>query len=145
VTCLCCHADHHIRADDMLPLDAKMTCRRCGPLAGHPAGAARVRCPGCGLFLLGHDLTLDQRGELRITEGLAGVALRETCKAAVDRAARHREERPAAGSCSAGQGNPAAYREDRALRIFEWVTGQGSRCTPVPSRSPSDHRSDDQR
>jgi hypothetical protein len=88
VTCLCCHAHHTITADEVLPLDSQATCQRCGASVACPAGAARVRCTGCGLFLLGPDLTQAQREELRVTEGLAGLALRETYLAAKDRAAR---------------------------------------------------------
>lgn len=64
VTCICCHAGYHITAGDVLPPDAEMTCHRCGVGAPHPVGATRVRCPGCGLFLLGPDLTPSQRDEL---------------------------------------------------------------------------------
>jgi hypothetical protein len=88
VTCMCCHASHHIGAGDMLPLDAQMTCHRCGAVAACPSGAARVQCTGCGLFLLGPDLTAAQRDELAVTEGLAGLALRETYLAARGRAQR---------------------------------------------------------
>ena len=95
VTCPCCHASYHIRGGDVPPLDDEMTCRRCGTPAACPSGAARVRCPGCGLFLLGPDLSPSQRDELRITEGLAGLALRETCKAA-----------RAAAQAKAGPGGP---------------------------------------
>ena len=49
VTCLCWRASHDIGAGDVLPADGEMTCHRCGPAAAHPAGAARVQCPGCGL------------------------------------------------------------------------------------------------
>jgi predicted RNA-binding Zn-ribbon protein involved in translation (DUF1610 family) len=88
VTCLCCHASHHIGAGDVLPLDAQMTCHRCGTKAACPAGAARAQCPGCGLFLLGPDLTVAQCDELAVTEGLAALALRETYLAARERAQR---------------------------------------------------------
>ncbi len=81
VTCICCHASHLISAGDVLACDAAMTCHRCGTAAPHPAGAARVQCPGCGLFLIGPALTPSQRDQLAITEGLAGIALRETWKA----------------------------------------------------------------
>ena len=94
VTCPCCHASYHIRAGDVLPVDDEMTCRRCGTPAACPAWAARVRCPGCGLFLLGPGLDSSQRGELRIAEGLAGLALRETCKAAGPRPRRRPGRRP---------------------------------------------------
>jgi predicted nucleic acid-binding Zn ribbon protein len=90
VTCMCCHAGYHITEGDVLPSDAEMTCHRCGACAPHPVGAARVRCPGCGLFLLGPDLTSSRRDELRITEGMTGLAARALVQAAKDRrAARH--------------------------------------------------------
>jgi hypothetical protein len=88
VTCLCCHASHIIGAGDVLQADAETICHRCGAAAAYPAGAARVQCPGCGLFLLGPGLTAAQRNELAVTEGLAGLALRETYLAAKERAAR---------------------------------------------------------
>jgi len=106
VTCFICHADHYPAAADVLPLDSVMTCKRCGEPVACPAGAARVRCTGCGLFLTGPDLTPAQRDELRIAEGLAGVALRETYLAARERA-RRRE--PRASSLS-------GTRSNRALR-----------------------------
>jgi LSD1 subclass zinc finger protein len=90
VTCICCRASHHISAGDVLQADAEMTCHRCGTTTAYPAGAARVQCPGCGLFLLGPDLTAAQRDELAVTEGLAGFALRETYLAAKERAAQRR-------------------------------------------------------
>jgi hypothetical protein len=71
VTCLCCHASLTIGAGDVLPADTETTCHRCGAAAACPPGAARVQCPGCGLFLLGPDLTAAQRGELGVTEGLS--------------------------------------------------------------------------
>jgi hypothetical protein len=85
VTCPCCHARYPISAADVLPPDAGMTCHRCGTSAPHPGGAARVRCPGCGLFLLGPALTPAQRAELRITEGMTGLAARAAVQAAKDR------------------------------------------------------------
>jgi hypothetical protein len=88
VTCLCCHAGHQIGPGDVLPAGAETTCHRCSTVAACPAGAARVQCPGCGLFLLGPDLTAQQRDELAMTEGLAGLALRETYLAARERAQR---------------------------------------------------------
>jgi DNA-directed RNA polymerase subunit RPC12/RpoP len=93
VTCLCCHASHHITAADVLPLDAGMACCRCGAHVACPAGAARVRCTSCGLFLLGPGLDDAQRDELRITEGLAALALRAAYQAAKDRAARRLQGR----------------------------------------------------
>ncbi len=90
VTCPCCHAGYPISAGDMVPPDAEMTCHHCGTGAPHPAGAARVLCPGCGLFLLGPDLSTSQRGELRITEGMTGLAARAAVQAAKDRRAPRR-------------------------------------------------------
>jgi predicted RNA-binding Zn-ribbon protein involved in translation (DUF1610 family) len=90
VTCLCCRASHHIGAGDVLQAGAETTCHRCGASAAYSAGAARVQCPGCGLFLVGPDLTVAQRDELAVTEGLAGLALREAYLAARGRAAQRR-------------------------------------------------------
>ena len=89
-TCLCCHACRTIGTGEVLPLDSETTCQRCGTPAACPAGAARVQCPGCGLYLPGPDLSEGQLEELRITEGLAGMALRETYLAARDGAAQRR-------------------------------------------------------
>jgi len=90
VTCPCCHASYVIAAGDVLPPDAEMTCHRCGTGAPHPAGAARVLCPGCGLFLLGPDLTPAQRDKLTVTEGLTGLAARAAVQAAKARRAARR-------------------------------------------------------
>jgi predicted RNA-binding Zn-ribbon protein involved in translation (DUF1610 family) len=125
VTCLCCRASHHIGARDMLPLDTQMTCHRCGAVAACPAGAARVQCPGCGLFLVGPDLTAAQREELAVTEGLAGLALRETYLAARERAAQRRtggwECQPAGAAApgpSRGRARPDHGRGDpRGVRV----------------------------
>jgi predicted Zn finger-like uncharacterized protein len=84
VTCPCCHASYAITDADVLPAGAATTCHRCSAEVAYPAGAARIRCTGCGLFLLGPDLDDRQREELRITEGLAAVALRETYRAATE-------------------------------------------------------------
>jgi LSD1 subclass zinc finger protein len=65
-----------------------MICKRCSATVTYPAGAARVQCTGCGLFLLGPDLDDAQREELHITEGLSDLALRETYLAARKRAER---------------------------------------------------------
>lgn len=78
VSCMICHARYDITAADVLAADSEMTCKRCFTSAPYPAGAARVQCPGCGLFLVGLDLDEAQRAELDITERLAGLALRET-------------------------------------------------------------------
>jgi hypothetical protein len=86
VTCMICHAHYDITAADVLQAAAVMTCKRCAATVAYPAGAARVQCTGCGLFLPGSDLDDAQREELRITEGLAALALRETCLAAKRRA-----------------------------------------------------------
>ena len=86
VSCMTCHARYDITAADVLHADAVMTCKRCSASVGYPAGAARVRCTGCGLFLVGQDLDEAQRAELDITERLAGLALRETYLAAKRRA-----------------------------------------------------------
>jgi hypothetical protein len=64
VTCLVCHARHDITSADVLQADAETACKRCAAAVTHPAGAARVRCTGCGLFLLGPDLDETQREEL---------------------------------------------------------------------------------
>lgn len=93
VRCMICHAVHSPGPGDVLPLDDAMTCKRCGASAPCPAGAARVRCPGCGLFLTGHQLTGQQIEELRIAEGLAGTALRERWRIAKE-AARQRGTLP---------------------------------------------------
>jgi len=85
-TCMICHATHSPGPADAPPLDDVMTCTRCGASAPCPTGAARVRCPGCGLFLTGRRLTSQQREELRIAEGLAGLALRERWLAAKEAA-----------------------------------------------------------
>lgn len=82
VACPCCHATYATSAADVLPADAAMSCSRCGTNAPHPAGATRIRCPGCGLFLLGPDLTASELDELSITEGLTGLAARAAVKAA---------------------------------------------------------------
>lgn len=82
VTCLLCHARHDVIAADVLQADAETTCKRCAAMVTYPAGAARIRCTGCGLFLLGPDLDEPHRAQLRNTEGLAGLALRETYLAA---------------------------------------------------------------
>src|SRR5260370_20602915 len=96
VTCPCCHASYVISAADVLPPDADMTCHRCGATAAHPAGSARVLCPGCGLFLLGPDLTPAQRGQLTVTEGLTGLAARAPVQAAKARRAARRSGTDAA-------------------------------------------------
>lgn len=88
VTCLCCRASHHIGAGDVLRADGETTCHRCTSTVPCPTGAARAQCPGCGLFLLGPDLTSQQRDELAITEGMADLALRETYLAAKERSTR---------------------------------------------------------
>jgi ribosomal protein S27E len=90
VRCMICRAPHVISADDVLHADGEMTCKRCGATAAYPVGAARVQCPGCGLFLLGPDLTAAQRDELAVTERLAGLALRESYLAAKERSAGRR-------------------------------------------------------
>jgi LSD1 subclass zinc finger protein len=71
VTCMICHAHHDITAADVVQAGAVMSCKRCAAPVAYPAGAARVRCTGCGLFLLGPDLDDAQREELRITRGRA--------------------------------------------------------------------------
>ncbi len=91
VTCPCCHASYPISAADVRPADARMSCRRCPTAVPHPAGAARVRCPGCGLFLLGPDLTASELDELSITEGLTGLADRAAAQAARTRGAAGRD------------------------------------------------------
>jgi LSD1 subclass zinc finger protein len=88
VRCMICGAVHDIGPADVLQADAEMTCKRCDATVPYPAGAARVQCTECGLFLLGPDLTEAKREELRITEGLRGLALRERVRVAKERAAR---------------------------------------------------------
>jgi len=75
----------------VLPLDAQTTCHRCGAAVACPAGSARVQCTGCGLFLLDPDLSSAQRDKLAVTEGLAGLALRESYLAAKERASQRLE------------------------------------------------------
>jgi LSD1 subclass zinc finger protein len=77
-----CHARYDITAADVVQADATMVCKRCAATVAYPAGAARVQCTGCGLFLVGPDLDDAQLEELRITEELAALALRETYLAA---------------------------------------------------------------
>jgi LSD1 subclass zinc finger protein len=88
VSCMTCHARYDVTAADVLQADATMVCKRCLASVPYPAGAARVQCAGCGLFLVGPDLDQAQRAELDITERLAGLALRETYLAAKRRAGR---------------------------------------------------------
>lgn len=75
-TCMICHAACSPGPADVMTLDDVMTCRRCQAAAPCPVGAARVRCPGCGLFLVGHRLTDRQWEELRDAEARASAALR---------------------------------------------------------------------
>jgi len=75
-TCMICHAPCSPGPADVMALDDAMTCRRCQADAPCPVGAARVRCPGCGLFLVGHRLTGRQQEELRDAEARASAALR---------------------------------------------------------------------
>jgi predicted RNA-binding Zn-ribbon protein involved in translation (DUF1610 family) len=75
-TCMICHAACSPGPADLMALDDAMTCRRCQAAAPCPGGAARVRCPGCGLFLVGHRLTGQQWEELRATEARTAAALR---------------------------------------------------------------------
>ena len=82
VTCMICHARYCITAADVLQVGAEMTCERCSASVPYPAGAARVQCIGCGLFLAGPDLDDAQRADLDITEGMARLALRDTYLAA---------------------------------------------------------------
>lgn len=86
VTCMICHARHDVAAFDELHADTSMVCKRCSAPVTYPHGAARVQCTGCGLFLVGPDLDEAQRAELDVTERLAGLALRETYRAAKRRA-----------------------------------------------------------
>lgn len=88
VTCMVCRAYHDVTVADVLQADAEMACKRCMAAVAYPAAAARVRCTGCGLFLIGPGLSEAQRGELRIAEGLADLALRETYLAATRRGGR---------------------------------------------------------
>ena len=87
VSCMICRARYDITAADVLHADATMVCKRCSASVTYPRGSVRVQCTGCGLFLIGPDLDAAQLEELRITEGLAALALRETYLAA-----RHRAE-----------------------------------------------------
>jgi hypothetical protein len=75
-TCMICHAACSPGPADVMALDDAMTCRRCQADAPCPGTAARVRCPGCGLFLVGHRLTGGQQEELRAAEARASAALR---------------------------------------------------------------------
>lgn len=88
VTCMICGARHVIGLADVLEADSQTSCKRCAATVAYPAGAARVQCTGCGLFLTGPDLSDAQRDELRIAEGLRGMALREQVRVAKERAAR---------------------------------------------------------
>jgi predicted RNA-binding Zn-ribbon protein involved in translation (DUF1610 family) len=91
VMCLICRARRDITAAAVLLADAATTCTRCSVTVAYPAGAARVQCTGCGLFLLGPNLDAARRDELAVTEGLAGLALRETYLAAKEQAAQRRQ------------------------------------------------------
>ena len=82
VSCMVCSAQYQVTADDVLQADATTVYKHCATSVNYPGGAARIWCPGCGVFLLGRDLGAAQREELRITEGLVGPALRETYLAA---------------------------------------------------------------
>jgi hypothetical protein len=75
-TCMICHAACSPGPADVTALDDAMTCPRCQAAAPCPASAARVQCPGCGLFLVGDRLTGRQQEELRATEASAASALR---------------------------------------------------------------------
>jgi hypothetical protein len=86
VSCTCCHHRYLIGRDDVLPLTAEQSCPRCtGTVTACAAGAGRVRCTGCGVYLIGSGLSDAQRDELRITEGMASLALRESYLAALQR------------------------------------------------------------
>lgn len=66
-----CHARYGITAPDVLQADAVMACKRCAASVSYPAGAARVQCTGCGMFVVGPDLDDAQRAGLDGTERLA--------------------------------------------------------------------------
>jgi predicted Zn finger-like uncharacterized protein len=82
VTCMICRAHYDITGASVPLADAEVACKRCDTAVAYPAAAARVRCTGCGLFLIGPGLDARQLEELRSTEGLANVALREAYVAA---------------------------------------------------------------
>ena len=89
VSCMCCHHSYVIGRGDVLPLEAGQACPRCsGVVTACAAGAARVRCAGCGVYLVGSGLDASERERLSVTEGQAAVALRERYAAALRRAGR---------------------------------------------------------
>lgn len=91
-SCMCCHATYAISEADLLALDSEMTCHRCEAAVACPAGAARAQCTGCGLLLLGAELSERQVGDLTATEGAAARALRARYIAARARAGMGREK-----------------------------------------------------
>ena len=82
VTCLCCHASLTISAGEVLQAARRRPATAAARLPPYPARAARAPCTGCGLFLPGPALDARQREEPAVTEGLTGLALRETYLAA---------------------------------------------------------------
>lgn len=93
-TCMICHAVGSPGPADVMALDDAMTCPRCQADAPCPAGAARVQCPGCGLFLVGHHVTGRQWEELRDAEARASAALRTRWLLAKQAGGRTRPGRP---------------------------------------------------
>jgi hypothetical protein len=88
----CCQVCHSVLSPgpgDAPPLDDVMTCSRCQAAAPCPAGAARVRCPECGLFLTGHRLTGPQHEALRTAERHAATSLRTRWLIAKQAARQH--------------------------------------------------------
>jgi hypothetical protein len=89
VSCMCCHHSYVIGRGDVLPLTAGQPCPRCpAVVTACAAGAARVRCAGCGVYLAGSGLDAAERERLAVSEGQAAVALRERYVAALRRAGR---------------------------------------------------------
>jgi hypothetical protein len=56
--CRICRTDHMATTmAELLPLDARTACTRCGHEAAHPVGASRAHCTnrGCGALFNPHD------------------------------------------------------------------------------------------
>lgn len=91
VSSMCCHHSYVIARGDVLLLTAGQPCPRCpAVMTACAAGAARVRCAACGVYLVGSGLSAAERDRLAVIEGAAAVALREKYVAALRRAGRQR-------------------------------------------------------
>jgi len=93
VTCCACQRRHLITEVDVLPNDAQTTCRRtgritCTAVTAHPAGAARICCTGCGLYMEG-DVDEATAARREVTEALWGVEAAATVRVARERARRN--------------------------------------------------------